>query len=69
MFTILKVDFLADGQGLWIVKVRRPDGRVCQAQFSTDVWAVVRSCAMGQFLLYAWLTRATVIHEEQPVAG
>jgi len=69
MYKILKVDHLADGQGLWIVKVRRPDGRVCQAQFSADVFLAVRSCVMGQFLLHAWLTRASVLPEEtQPTS-
>jgi hypothetical protein len=62
---ILKVDF-NESSKCWIVQLRLPDGRRTQAQLGPSAFQAARSCPMGQFLLHAWFSRASVMPEEQP---
>jgi hypothetical protein len=62
---ILTVDFNESGN-IWIVRVRREDGRECQANISPNAFKVVRGTPMGQFMLFSLLSRASVLPEVQP---
>lgn len=64
---IVKVDFV-EGANVWVVRLRLPDGRYAQAQLGPNSFTTVRGCHMGQFMLQAWLTRASVLPEVQATA-
>jgi hypothetical protein len=59
MWNILKVDFNAQSN-VWVIQLQLPDGRKATAQFTPDAFKAARSCAMGQFLLHSWFSRATI---------
>ncbi len=65
-YEILKLDF-NESSNIWVIQVRRRDGRRGQVQLSPEAFKVVRANPMGQFMLFAWFGRASY-HAEERVA-
>lgn len=62
---ILSVDFVEPAK-IWTIRLRKQDGREYEARFTADAFKRVRACPLGQFMLYAWLSRVNA-GEAQPV--
>jgi len=63
---ILTLDY-DKSANLWLVQLRRADGKQCSVKLYQDAFEYVNKHPLGQILLHMWFSKATPIIGKHPV--